>query len=200
MYKCFDMIIKTLHTPRKSLSLIKDSLDQGLFDVMLRITAGEMKDLYTIGVQGYDNPLILIERFYPSLCSIPSIALCALNAFARAINFTHITLSNTGDCILYEAWAKFSFLLIERLLFRSLHAQRRKRLKCDNVSSLNYTLLDLLKQSYSQPGCYTVGDKGIFQKCASCKKAIYCSPLCQNIAWRRHGHKKLCKTHKFRSS
>ena len=30
------------------------------------------------------------------------------------------------------------------------------------------------------------------QFCAGCKRAQYCSPVCQKAAW-RHGHKAACK-------
>lgn len=145
---CFVLIIKTFKASRNTPSLVNDSLDKGLLGVMLRFAQdGEKKNLFIVDPLRGDEPLSLIEHFYPTFCIIPSVALHASQAVLKAVSSTHTTTSSMEASRFKFAWVEFNLLLAQRMLFRALHSRRRKRLRCNNVSSLesDHTLLHPLK-------------------------------------------------------
>ncbi|KAJ7673847.1 hypothetical protein DFH06DRAFT_1292663 [Mycena polygramma] len=70
-----------------------------------------------------------------------------------------------------------------------LVAQRRSLLQRLNPAER------LLLKPCANMTCGRIQEAGLFQRCASCRRAYYCSKLCQTTDWRFGGHRDVCSPH-----
>lgn len=138
-------------------------------------------------ILGRDLPRYFCHRF---------VVVAAINAI-KEITIDGLS-ENLHSSPLKEAWEMFETVLMDRTVFNAVYERdfaEKDVALCFNVSPFACSfVIRVFAEHGNISQCKKSKRQYTLFKCASCKTAVYCSKDCQTIAWKKGGHRKLCKS------